>query len=348
MNKLTSLRGAAALLLLCGAFSLSAQIITNDYTFEYGIDFYNEVTDGEVTPLAVDWFEIESDFSAVPPFDFSVYGKPVHGLTSYFTPSLLYFVPEDENDSELPFFVPFGSPDLQNRAMADGSTELSDISVKVTGEVGERIQIIQYRNAGFAGEIDSLGTADDFINFQLWLYEGSNAVEIHYGPYQVSNEAIDFQGATGPSFGLFVIEEANLDSGNPDVAVFIENDPMNPDVMTETENTESRALNGMPPTGMIYTLTPFADTVQTNTVQTLWAEGINVFPNPTAEVLEISAQDPALRGAGYVLTDTHGCALASGNVTETVQINLAGLPQGTYVLRVRKGNTGIVKRVVKL
>ena len=332
---------------LC-VFSLSAQIITNDYVFTQQLDFYYEVENGTVSDLAMDWLEVESDFSAVPPFDFSVYGKPVFGLTSYFTPSLLYFVPEDDTDTELPFFVPFGSPQLQNRGMAAGSNEISDISTIVEGEVGERIMKIQYRNAGFANEIDSTGISNDYVNFQLWLHEGTNAIEIHYGNYLVTNEAISFDGATGPSFGLFMIEEANLDNGDPDIAVFLENDPMNPDLMRETENVDERALTGMPPTGMIYTLTPVADTTETTSAtEILWLEGIDIFPNPTAGILQIKVQDLQLAGATYALTDTNGRLIAKGNTVDNTEINLQNLPAGTYFLKMQKGNTGVIKRVVK-
>ena len=335
------------LTLLC-AFSLSAQVITNDYVFTQQLDFYYEVENGDVSDLAMDWLEIESDFSAVPPFNFDVYGKPVFGLTSYFTPSLLYFVPEDADDSELPFFVPFGSPQLQNRAMAAGSNEVSEISTIVEGEVGERIMKIQYSNVGFAGEIDSTGVSNDYVNFQLWLYESNNAIEIHYGNYSIANEAISFQDATGPSFGLFLIEEENLDAGDPNIAVFLENDPMNPDLMRETENVDERALTGMPPTGMIYTLTPIADTTEiVNGTEILWLEGIDVFPNPTADVLQIKVQDQQLAGATYALTDVNGKLIVKGNTQDNTQISLKNLSAGTYFLKMQKENTGVIKRVVK-
>jgi len=348
MQKLTLRIVALVQLTLLCTFSLSAQVITNDYVFTQQLDFYYEIENGEISNLAMDWLEIESDFSAVPPFDFNVYGKPVFGLTSYFTPSLLYFVPEDDTDTELPFFVPFGSPQLQNRGMVSGSNAMSDISTIVEGEVGERIMKIQYRNAGFAGEIDSMGTANDYVNFQLWLHESNNAIEIHYGNYSITNEAISFEGATGPSFGLFMIDEDNLDEGNPDVAVFLENDPMNPDLMRETENVEERALTGMPPTGMIYTLTPVADTTEmTSATEIIWLEGIDVFPNPTANLLQIKVQNQQLAGATYILTDTNGKLITRGNTQENTNINLQNLPTGTYFLKIQKDNTGVIKRVVK-
>ncbi len=348
MQKLTPPKFALVQLLFFCAVSLSAQIITNDYVFSQQLDFYYEIESGETSQLGTDWLEIESDFAVLTPFNFNVYGKPVYGLTSYFTPSLLYFVPQDESDTELPFLVPFGSPLLQNRAMISGSNQSSDISTRVDGEIGERIMKIQYRNAGFANEMEMLGTAHDYINFQLWLYESTNAIEIHYGNYLVTNDAIAFDGATGPSFGLFMIEETNFEEGEPDVAVFLENDPMSPDLMRETENVEERSLSGMPPTGMIYTLTPITDTTEiVNGTEIIWLEGLDVFPNPTVDAVQIKIQNQQLFNVNYTLTDVNGKVISRGDIQENAEINLQNLSTGTYFLKLQKENTGIVKRIVK-
>jgi hypothetical protein len=349
MHKLTPLKSALVQLFFLCTFSLSAQIITNDYVFSQQLDFYYEIDGGETSQLGTDWLEIESDFAVLTPFNFNVYGKPVYGLTSYFTPSLLYFVPQDESDTELPFLMPFGSPLLQNRAMIPGSNQVSDISTVVDGEIGERIMKIQYRNAGFANEVATMGTANDYINFQLWLYEATNAIEIHYGNYLVTNDVIAFNGATGPSFGLFMIEETDFDEGDPNTAIFLENDPMSPDLMRETENVDERSLSGMPPTGMIYTFTPVLDTTEiVNGTEIIWLESIDVFPNPTVDVLQIKVQNQQLIGATYALTDVNGKLITKGNAQENAEINLQGLPAGTYFLKMQKENAGIVKRIVKL
>ena len=112
---------------------------------------------------------------------------------------------------------------------------------------------------------------------------------------------------------------------------------------------ETHALTGIPPTGMIYTLSPVSDTTEIiNGTEILWIEGIDVFPNPTADVLQIKVQNQELADANYVLTDTNGKLIAKGNTQENTEINLQSLPAGTYFLKMQKENTGIVKRIVKL
>lgn len=54
----------------------------------------------------------------------------------------------------------------------------SKVNYTTIGEAGERIFILEWNNAGIAPDDNLIG----FIKFQLWLYEKSSAIEIHYGP----------------------------------------------------------------------------------------------------------------------------------------------------------------------
>lgn len=145
-----------------------------------------------------------------------------------------------------------------------------------------------------------------------------------------------------------MIEETNFEEGEPDVAVFLENDPMSPDLMRETENVEERSLSGMPPTGMIYTLTPITDTTEiVNGTEIIWLEGLDVFPNPTVDAVQIKIQNQQLFNVNYTLTDVNGKVISRGDIQENAEINLQNLSTGTYFLKLQKENTGIVKRIVK-
>jgi hypothetical protein len=55
----------------------------------------------------------------------------------------------------------------------------SPISYVVEGSSGSRIFKLEWQSAGFYGEADENGTQNDFANFQLWFYEGSNNKEIN-------------------------------------------------------------------------------------------------------------------------------------------------------------------------
>src|SRR5690554_3055563 len=70
----------------------------------------------------------------------------------------------------------------------------SPLSYLTEGEPGARITKIEWNNVGFIGEI----ITSDFINFQLWVYEGSNIVEYRYGPSQINYPQNSYEGETGP------------------------------------------------------------------------------------------------------------------------------------------------------
>jgi hypothetical protein len=86
--------------------------------------------------------------------------------------------------------LPFEA-DLIDRGELTGISQ-SPISYKMEGNAGSRILKIEWKNAGFVGEIGELGTLNDYVNFQVWLFEGSNDVEMHYGPNMVLNPAISY------------------------------------------------------------------------------------------------------------------------------------------------------------
>lgn len=74
----------------------------------------------------------------------------------------------------------------------------STISYMVSGNPGERILKIEWLHAGFQS-----GSAADYIDFQIWLYEKSGKIEVHFGPQNItSSEVFDGADCTGPIIGL--------------------------------------------------------------------------------------------------------------------------------------------------
>ncbi len=102
--------------------------------------------------------------------------------------------------------VPFGA-DLMDRSndfnFGSQANSLSNISYVVQGEVGTRVQKIEWDNVGFYLDIEQDGVSTDFVNFQLWLYEETGTIEIHFGEMSVSNPDLVFEDLSGPLIGLF-------------------------------------------------------------------------------------------------------------------------------------------------
>ncbi len=108
---------------------------------------------------------------------------------------------------------------------------MSPILFKTTGTTGHRITTVEFKNAGFFSDTVINGVYQDFINFQLRLFEETGNIEMHLGPYSVSNIAADFDGPPGPIVGL--IEGLNYGSGEVSGEVLLLNgDPVNPEIIT--------------------------------------------------------------------------------------------------------------------
>src|SRR3990172_4164378 len=94
------------------------------------------------------------------------------------------------------------------------STSLSPISYQVSGTTPNRILKIEWKNAGHAA------ASADFINVQLWLYETSNIIEVHYGSSSITN-ASTTQLSVG--IGHTYVPNSNMIEDD-----FLENGPSNP------------------------------------------------------------------------------------------------------------------------
>ena len=93
-----------------------------------------------------------------------------------------------------------GWPFLLDRGI---NVSVSPIDYEVTGADGERILKIQWQNAGIR---DNEGDdPNDFVDFQIWICEGTNRTEIHYGVSQTSE--LSFGYNDGPGFRFFNIED---------------------------------------------------------------------------------------------------------------------------------------------
>ncbi|MFC2117024.1 T9SS type A sorting domain-containing protein [Bacteroidota bacterium] len=65
------------------------------------------------------------------------------------------------------------------KSKSAGSSE-SSICYEISGMEGDRILKIQWENAGFVQWYDTSDT-EDFVDFQIWLFESDYHIEIHFG-----------------------------------------------------------------------------------------------------------------------------------------------------------------------
>lgn len=148
--------------------------------------------------------------------------------------------------------------DLYDRGTHNGGISLSPLSYKTTGIPGNRICKIEIANAGFWDEFDNYGTYNDYINLQVWLYEGSNAVELRYGPSKVSYPVDYFILYSNPLAGLFRMD---TEGDTVRAMYYLHGDPANPQ-LDSVINADfnllllPHALDSMPAPGTVYRFEP--------------------------------------------------------------------------------------------
>jgi len=144
------------------------------------------------------------------------------------------------------------------------SVSMSPISYQLGGSPGNQILKIEWQNAGFYDEEDSIGTLNDYINFQLWLYEGTNTIEFHFESSMLTYPTINYYGLTGAFIGL-----TNFDLT---ISHFLAGDPSNP-IMVDS----LFFLNGTPTDGTIYKFSKNPIGIDPHRINSSFAK---IYPNP--------------------------------------------------------------------
>jgi len=147
----------------------------------------------------------------------------------------------------IPIFNPIAQ-DIIDLGFDSGISE-SNISYKTEGAAGSRILKLEWNNVGFFGD----STRDDFMNLQLWLYEGSNTIEYHYGPSSINNPLESFEDETGPLISMGTSYNSSTDI-LVDNGYFLSEDPIDPTIIVLPAGNQVvlSALDGMMPSGSVY------------------------------------------------------------------------------------------------
>lgn len=176
--------------------------------------------------------------------------------------------------------------DLCDRGMISGIAS-SPRSYMVTGTPGSRICKIEVANAGLYDEINTYNTADDYINFQIWLYEGSNAVELRYGSSKISHPTEYFIFTSDPiaAFLRFSNYAEYIDD-----MYYLYNNPANPAIDSAFDEYTDimlvpHGLNTMPAEGTVYRFEPLTTGVaETDNIM----NAVAIYPTVCVTMLTIS------------------------------------------------------------
>jgi len=239
----------------------------------------------------------------------------------------LYF----DLDNEDLFIEPYGAYLLDKGYVTPGPYILSPVSILHDGVSSNRIFKIQYRNAGFED-----GGAQDSVNFQIWLYETSNVVEIHFGPRNIVSNVWQ-----APLQGPIIALISYLDNK----AYIMEGDPNSPTARfippSDTLAT-SDGLFGAPPENMVYRFTPPpVDAVSSNSDQ----PKINISPNPFCDFISIDYLDK-YKEVKVNLFDATGNLVLTQTITNN-KVDVSKIASGSYVLEVIADSKRLVKKIIK-
>ena len=211
-------------------------------TFLYTLTTLNEPYSNLSGSTSLNNGELWDDPEYVVPigFPFELNGNPVSAL-QFFGSGGLLGAPTADPDVLTAVF-PF-EMDLIDRGDING-TSISPLSYKVEGSPGSRICKIEWKNAGSYEELID-GTLDMFINFQLWLYEGSNRIEFRFGDNNINDPDV-FYGGFGIYLGTTDANQNTEELSNPHFF----SGSIDMPVLSASEGT----IEGTPSAGTVYRL----------------------------------------------------------------------------------------------
>jgi hypothetical protein len=239
------------------------------------------------------------------------------------------------------YHSPFGGYLLKDKGT---NSSLSQISYEITGISGQKLMKLQWKNAGLVQWYTTSDTSD-FVNFQIWLFETDNHIEIHFGASSTDPGTYGYPESTsdanpGPSLMFYfnncenvlgIIGPCNLPS------YWIFNDcSWNPSF-----------LDGTPSNGIIYNIYP-----SSASISEMINNSITVFPNPTNNILNISEIPEDFSLLELSIIDPIGQICFQSNAilenTRNLTFSILNLNDGVYFLKLTsQDNKTILRKIIK-
>jgi hypothetical protein len=308
--------------------SLGAEAQVNNYNFFVLNRQFEFLTDSVSLNEGTTWDDPE--FSIPLAFPLVYMGNPVETLycSSFGLGAIFADNPGIQGTANL--LIACGA-DLVDRAYdfenGTGSGSLSPYSYKVEGVSPNRIVKIEIRNAGFYNSLSDNVNDDQFMNLQLWLYEIDNAIEIVFGPVNITSPQTVFDGETGTYVGM--LPQFNVDSFTVSSGSFLLAGPVQkPSPVAINSVEQIVVLDGVIPESTVYRFEPVLNSIGKN------PSGIaEIWPNPASEFIQIKASKQNLSKSKVEISDSSGkLVLSYPNADSPISIN--SLNSGLYFIRI--------------
>lgn len=321
----------------------STQVHAQTYQFSRTLGTYNDLTGTTIANNNVTWDDPQ--FILPIGFSFQLYDTTITELVIEdwgFGTEIATSPFEDEANGVI---IPYGA-DLIDRGSdtinySGQSGSLSPISYKTSGTAGSRIFKLEWKNAGFYNDISNDNVSTDYINVQLWLYEGSNDIEIRIGNSLIT-QGVNFDGFSGPHIGLYP-------SYNSDTDVLFSNG-VNLDGMPSAPITKSASS--------IYQEHLDEETIQSGTIYKFKAltvgieeladelEYISIRPNPAKDFIAIDLNNDLVKIKHITLTNANGQKIEEINYNFE-RVDISELSTGVYFVQIHTDKGTINKKIVK-
>jgi hypothetical protein len=302
----TSLALLVTCVLLSGS-SLWGQPPEPMYRLAYEPSHYQPLAAPTVLNPGVDYLGHDR-YTVALGFEFEFFGQPLHSVEVQRS-GLVFFGAEDE------FVAPF-RPALM---VLPGSQ--IGYQVDTYGPCEQKIMKFEWKEMGVLGlGLDSvLGTT----SFQLWLYEGSQRLELHYGPQSPFPAGAMFESsgyhANGPRLRITRTEQMAVVLGSYASPTLVQ------DGVTFTARANEQ-LTGIPPEGSVYAFTPLTTSRE---------PAFRIGPNPSSGILFLKLRSLSCQPYRLTLADLLGRVyLQAESRAQELPLDLRALEPGWYWLRI--------------
>lgn len=318
-----------------GLKAASVASVSNLYTFSTFTAPYVPIT-GASLSNGEKWDDL--DYAVPLGFNFQLYGKQSNTYTLYLGGQVLS--PDDLSTATELSFVAAMFEDLCDRAYNPATDVegdpggLSPITYTTTGTPGNRICKIQISNAAFFSELDLAANDTSNVNFQIWLYEGTNDIELRYGIVNIQNQLDNLNNGTdGFMAGLTnELDIANFTSSGG--SNMLQGPSASPSVVAWSSSFNTAVTPNIS-NGRVYRFQRNNPNTGLNEIKAQQFYG--VYPNPVSSghIITITGEQSRLDSAE--ITDMSGRIIKIADVVNH-QLSTESLKPGVYILKLKEKN----------
>jgi hypothetical protein len=252
------------------------------------------------------------------------------------------FAPMSDTIGVVNGFFSFGASDLIDRGDLTGGAK-SPLRHLTTGVSPNRIFKFEAFNAGFFDEEDIYGTLNDSVNFQIWVYETSNIVEIRFGSSKITHASDYFYSGGSPLIGF--AKDLDLDMFTITKGYTLKGSTTAPTIDSFTDfMTSPPVMTSYPTNGTVYRFIPKA--VAASIGETTIAHYFNVYPTIATNNINIDYNQS--QKSTIQIFASNGQLTKSGEIERgTNTIDISALATGNYVLKISNDEGNVSYKFVK-